>query len=103
MEIIVPLAIGLAVACAVVVLCHMFIGSKSSRELPISAISKVSDEVNARRQALSFIDQRDFIEEDSKARKRKQSAARSQGLVLKTSPRPRKPKQPTMPDPGVVQ
>jgi hypothetical protein len=104
MDIILPLAIGLAVACAIFALCRIFVGSGSApQKLATSASANIIDEARASREALSFVDHRDFIEDPEKVKK--QSAAQSQKDVVKAPPRPRrrKAREATVPGPDGVQ
>ncbi len=104
MDIILPLAIGLAVACTVFALCRIFVGSGGTpQKLAISASANIIDEARASREALAFVDHRDFIEDPQKVKKR--AAAQSQKDVVKASPRPRrrKAREATVPGPDGVQ
>jgi hypothetical protein len=104
MDIILPLAIGLAVACAIFALCRIFVGSGSAHQkLATSASANIIDEARASREALSFVDHGDFIEDPQKVKKR--SAAQSQKDVVKAPPRPRrrKARAATVPGPDGVQ
>src|SRR5258708_34596211 len=102
--ILLPLAIGLAVACAIFALCRIFVGSGSApQKLATSASANIIDEGRASREALSFVDHGDFIEDPQKVRRR--SAAQSQKDVVKAPPgaRRRKAREATVPGPDGVQ
>ena len=104
MDIILPLAIGLAVACAIYALCRIFVGPGSAPDkLSTSASANIIDEARASREALSFVDHRDFTEDPKKVERR--SAAQSQKDVVKATPRPRrrKARAATVPGPDGVQ
>jgi hypothetical protein len=99
MDIILPLAIGLAVACAIFALCRIFVGSGGTpQKLATSASANIIDEARASREALAFVDHRDFIEDPQKAKKR--SAAQSQKDVVKAPPAPVAERRGKRPCPG---
>jgi hypothetical protein len=104
MDIILPLAIGLAVAFTVFALCRIFVGSGGTpQKLATSASANIIDDARASREALAFVDHRDFIEDPQNVKKR--SAAQSQKDVVKAPPRPRrrKAREATVPGPDGVQ
>jgi hypothetical protein len=104
MEIFLPLTVGAAVACVILVVGRVLVRpSSASQALPIPASLHTIDQASPVAETLLFIDHPEFVEPPKKVRRK--SAAQSGETVVKAPARPRrrKSKQPNMPGSDVVQ